>query len=158
MSAEAPDTYDDPLIRSVLSERVGFLFAKLHHKLSTRAASGLRDAGLGLAGMHMGALSVIEAAGPMSQQELGELIKKDRTSIVAIVDELEAEGLLERHRNPRDRRAYALKPTEKGLDWLRRAQPVIAEAEDDMLAMLDPQEREILLELLQRVLFSPPPN
>ncbi len=158
MAAEDPDTYEDPVLRNVLSERVGFLFAKLHHKLSTRAAAGLSDAGLGLSGMHMGALSVIEAAGPMSQQELGELIKKDRTSIVAIVDELEAAELLKRHRNPTDRRAYALEPTEKGLEWLRRALPVVAAAEDEILAGLDPRERQVLLELLQRVLFNPPPG
>ena len=154
MSAEASDPYDDPRVRAVLSERVGYLFAKLHHKWSLVSVAVLRDAGLGLAGVHMGALSVIEAIGPISQQELGEYIKKDRTSIVSIVDELEAEGLLERHRNPADRRAYALQPTEKGRDWLRRAMPVFADAEDDLLSMLDAGEREVLLDLLQRVLYG----
>jgi DNA-binding MarR family transcriptional regulator len=156
VSAEAPATYDDPRVRAVLSERVGYLFAKLHHKWSLVSVAVLRDAGLGLAGVHMGALSVIEAIGPISQQELGEYIKKDRTSIVAIVDELEAEGLLERHRNPADRRAYALQPTEKGRDWLRRAVPAFADAEDELLAMLDAGERAVLLDLLQRVLFGEP--
>ncbi len=117
----------------------------------------LREAGLGLSGVHFGALSVVESDGPMSQQTLGEYLKKDRTSVVAIIDELEREGLVERRRNPVDRRAYALQMTEKGHDWLAQARPLLSSAEDAMLASLDPTEREVLLGLLQRVLFSSPP-
>jgi len=138
----------------VLAERVGYLFAKLHHRCGTEAAAAFREAGLGLGGMHFGALSVIEAEGPMSQQELGDLVKKDRTSVVALVDELEGEGLVERHRNPADRRAYALEVTAAGRDWLARARPLMLAAEDALLADLDEGERAVLIDLLHRVLRS----
>src|SRR5690349_1433339 len=105
------ETYD-PRVREILCGRMGFLFAKLHHRWGNASIEALRDAGLGLAGLHMGALATIERAGPMSQQTLGEFLRKDRTSVVAIVDELEGEGLVERRRNPEDRRAYALEVTE----------------------------------------------
>ncbi len=67
----------------------------------------------------------------MSQQTLGELIGKDRTTVVAIVDGFEGEGLVERRRNPADRRAYALEVTRRGTDWLERARPVLYRAEDE---------------------------
>jgi DNA-binding MarR family transcriptional regulator len=107
--------------------------------------------------MHFGALSIIHRAGPMSQQTLGEMLGKDRTSIVAVVDELEAEGLVERRRNPADRRAYALEVTQRGADWLERARPVLLRAEDQLLAELEPEERRRLIELLQRVLLGSAP-
>jgi MarR family transcriptional regulator, lower aerobic nicotinate degradation pathway regulator len=152
-----PETYD-PRVSQILCERLGFLFAKLHHRVSAESIRALREAGLGLTGLHMGALSVVDSAGPMSQQTLGEHLKKDRTTIVAIVDELEGEGLVERRRNPDDRRAYALEVTAKGRDWLSRAQPVLATTDAELLADLDPEEQRALLELLQRVLLGPAPQ
>lgn len=155
MSTE-PILSDDP-VQTVLAERVGYLLSKLHHRWLNESMAVLREAGLGLSGLHFGALSVIELAAPMSQQALGEYLKKDRTSMVAIVDELEQDGLVERGRNPADRRAYALEVTAKGRRWLARARPLLSSAEDSLLFALDPSEREILVGLLQRVLFSPPP-
>lgn len=157
----APITAEDATVEGVqtlLAERVGFLFAKLHHRWAAESIAVLDDAGVGLSGMHFGALSIVDGFGPMSQQALGEYIGKDRTTIVAIVDELEAVGLVERRRNPADRRAYALQVTPKGADWLTRAKPVILAAEDDLLDALDAEERATLIGLLQRVLFGPAPR
>lgn len=140
----------------MLADRIGYLFAKLHNRWVNESVSVLREAGLGLSGVHFGALLVVDSAGPMSQQTLGENMRKDRTSVVAIVDELERAGLVERHRNPVDRRAYALEMTEKGRDWLAQARPLLISAEDRMLSMLDSTEREVLVGLLQRVLFTAP--
>lgn len=153
----APAETLDPRVREVLCERMGFLFAKLHHRWSNESVRALREAGLGLAGLHMGALAMIDSVGPMSQQTLGEYLKKDRTSVVAIVDELEGEGLVERRRNPEDRRAYALEVTAKGREWLSRARPVLTATDEELLAHLDPEERRVLLGLLQRVLLGPAP-
>ncbi len=145
-------------VQAMLAERIGYLLAKLHQRWGAESVAVMRDAGIGLGGMHFGALSMIRAAGPMSQQTLGEMIGKDRTSIVAVVDELEGEGLVERRRNPSDRRAYALEVTRRGEDWLERARPVLIGAEDDLLAPLDEDERRTLVGLLQRVLRGDPPR
>ncbi|MDQ3102221.1 MAG: MarR family transcriptional regulator [Actinomycetota bacterium] len=139
----------------LFARRIGFLFAKLHARWVGESISVLHEAGLGLSALHFGALSAIEAAGPMSQGALGELIGKDRTTMVAIVDELEARGLVDRGRNPADRRAYALEVTAAGTEWLEKALPLLAAAEDRLLTALDADERELLIALLGRVLFSP---
>ena len=148
----------DPGVQPMLAERVGYLLAKLHLRFAGESIAALAEAGVGLSGMHFGALSIVDGLGPMSQQALGEYIGKDRTTIVAIVDELEHAGLVERRRNPADRRAYALEVTTKGHDWLARAKPTLLAAEDGLLEPLDEAEREVLMELLQRVLFSPAPE
>ena len=148
---KAPTATD---VQPMLAERVGYLFAKLHQRWAAESVAILREEGVGLSGMHFGALSIVDSAGPMSQQALGELIGKDRTTVVAIVDELEGEGLVERRRNPADRRAYALEVTRRGTDWLERARPALFRAEDELLEGLDPAERDQLIGLLQRVLLG----
>jgi len=145
------------VVRPLLGERFGFLFAKLHQRWSVETIADLRAAGIGLSGTHYGCLAIVREAGPMSQQKLGELVDKDRTTIVAIIDELEGEGLIERRRNPSDRRAYALEVTRHGEDWLERARPVLQGCEERLLATLDAGERAALRELLNRVIFEPPP-
>ena len=154
MTSDAP-TSEPPKTVDVLSKRLGYLFAQLHLRWGAESHTALREAGLGdFGGMHYGALSVIDAAGPISQQELGEYVRKDRTTIVALVDDLESAGLVERRRNPADRRAYALELTADGRDWLAAAGPALAEAEDRLLLDLDEGERAKLVETLQRILFS----
>jgi MarR family transcriptional regulator, lower aerobic nicotinate degradation pathway regulator len=157
MNPDLP-TSEPPKSVDVLTSRVGYLFAQLKMRWAEEARSALGEAGLGLSGMHFGALSVIDAAGPISQQELGEYVRKDRTTIVALVDDLESEGLVERRRNPVDRRAYALELTDEGREWLAAAGPALAAAEDRLLVDLDDEERAKLLDTLQRVLFSAGPG
>lgn len=157
MTPDSPNSAP-PKTVDVLTCRLGYLFAQLHLRWGAEAQAALADAGLGLGGMHFGALSVIDAAGPISQQELGEYVKKDRTTIVALVDDLEEAGLVERRRNPEDRRAYALELTDEGRDWLAAAGPALAGAEDRLLNDLDEDERARLLETLQRLLFSSGPG
>jgi DNA-binding MarR family transcriptional regulator len=152
------DRPTDSGVQPMLAERIGYLLAKLHHRWAGESMAALAGAGVGLSGMHFGALTIVDALGPMSQQALGEHIGKDRTTIVAIVDELEDADLVERRRNPADRRAYALEVTPRGHDWLARAKPALLAAEDGLLGPLDEAERGVLMDLLQRVLFSPPPG
>jgi DNA-binding MarR family transcriptional regulator len=151
-----PPTSVPPKTVDLLGERLGYLFAQLHLRWGAEAHEALSSAGLGLGGMHFGALTVIDSVGPISQQELGEYVKKDRTTIVALIDDLEEEGLVERRRNPADRRAYALELTEEGRQWLAKAGPILMAAEDRLLLDLDDDERARLLEMLRRILFSRP--
>src|SRR5436190_3420914 len=134
-----------------LGNRVGFLLARSHLDALAIAGEVLEP---GLDPKHFGALSVIAAEGPLSQQELGERMRVDRTTIVALVDELERRGFLARRRNPIDRRAYALEATAAGRRWLDRAGAVLAEAEARILAPLDPDEREQLIGLLHKLVYE----
>jgi DNA-binding MarR family transcriptional regulator len=137
-----------------VKDRLGFLLVKNHLALLGRVETRLEPPGL--TGRHYGCLTVIGDEGPLTQQRLGERMGVDRTTIVAVVDLLELNGFVERHRNPEDRRAYALEITPKGRAWQKRATETIIETEKEFLAPLSPAERQQLVELLQRVLMSQP--
>ena len=132
-----------------VAERIGFLLAKAHQAVLARVGGPLEEGKL--TPKHFGCLSVISDEGPLSQHELGKRMRVDRTTIVALVDDLESEGLVERRRNPEDRRAYALVVSLAGADWLERAAKAVREAERDFLAPLSATERKQLIELLQRL-------
>jgi DNA-binding MarR family transcriptional regulator len=135
-----------------VAKRLGFLLGRAHQEMLARARL-LPDADRhGLTGKHFGCLKVIAAEGPLSQQALGERICIDRTTIVSVVDDLEAAGFLERRRDPDDRRAYALHVTRKGKTWLERMTPQVLAAERELLAPLSADERRQLVALLQRIL------
>jgi DNA-binding MarR family transcriptional regulator len=53
-------------------------------------------------------------------------------AIVQTVDRLEAGGLVERRRDPADRRSYALEPTERGHEVLHQAHVAIALINDEL--------------------------
>src|SRR5262249_61479552 len=58
-----------------------------------------------------------------SQQAIAELLGGNATRMVFLTDELEQLGLVERRRNPADRRSHALYLTEAGTPTLARITP-----------------------------------
>jgi DNA-binding MarR family transcriptional regulator len=86
-----------------------------------------------------------------SQQALGERLQIPASRMVGLIDALEARRLLERRQNPADRRARALHLTEEGRGVLARALALAVQHERDLCAGLSVEEREQLLDLLQRV-------
>src|SRR5712691_5585054 len=80
-----------------------------------------RLAPLGLEPRRIGMLTRLAANEGRSQHAIGELIGLNPTRMVFLVDELEKRGLVERRRNPADRRSHALYLTEPGREKLRQA-------------------------------------
>jgi MarR family transcriptional regulator, lower aerobic nicotinate degradation pathway regulator len=138
-----------PLPRSAAGH-VGFLLAQGH--MAARELGNTVLAEFDLDVREYGALLILTNEGPLSQHGLGALQRCDRTTMVAIVDHLEALGLVERRRNPTDRRAYALETTAAGSRVVRRARKKVQAAERDLLAALSTREGEELRALLQRML------
>ena len=71
--------------------------------------------------------------------------------MVAIVDELEQRGLLERRANPNDRRVRLLHLTDTGRQLLQQAFAQALTYEQQISAPLSTQERDQLLDLLERI-------
>ena len=135
-----------------LAERLGPLLGRAHdahRRLSLQAL-----APLGLSVKAVGALTVLEAEGPLSQRRLAERQGIDRTTMVAVVDELERLGAVERRRDPGDRRANALRLTASGRRLLTRARTAVAAAEEAFLAPLPEQEQQRLRATLRLLVES----
>jgi DNA-binding MarR family transcriptional regulator len=106
---------------------------------------------LGLEPRQAGLLLGLAAHEGTSQQALAELTGLNPTRMVFLVDELEQRGMVERRRNPADRRSHALYLTERGRDTLRQTQQVVAADERSLGASLTEAEHTQLVGLLRKV-------
>jgi DNA-binding MarR family transcriptional regulator len=105
----------------------------------------------------VGVLATLDALGPLSQQELAKGLSVNRTVMVKLIDGLEARGLVERVRNPKDRRAYALLATPAGLEYMTAMLPRVLRAEAELTANLSAPEHERLNALLRPLIAPPAP-
>ena len=88
----------------------------------------------------------------IDQSSLSERLGIDRNSTSLLVDRLEAKELLERRVNGDDRRARLLRLSARGEKLHARLYPNSSARQHRILEVLEPSEREVLLDLLVRVI------
>lgn len=152
-SAGRASTSSDPPRASFSSEppfrAVGFLLSSLGHAVAAQFSERL--APLGLEPRQFALLRRVASLEGGSQQALGERLGIPPSRMVALVDELEARGLLERRPSPSDRRAHALHLTAAGKRLLAKATALAAAFEGELTQDLDEAERAGLIERLDRI-------
>ncbi len=110
------------------------------------------EAVLGMRLKEFSALCYLRDRDHVSQQALGEALSLDPNSLVLLLNELESHGLVERQRDPADRRRHIVAITGAGVRAVERAEDGMGSVEDEVLAGLSAEERETLRELLARAL------
>jgi len=128
---------------------VGFLLSSLGHAVAAQFSARL--APLELEPRQFALMRHVALHEGASQQTLGERLGIPPSRMVALVDELEARGLLERRPSPNDRRAHALHQTPAGKRLLAEATALAAAFEGQLTQDLDPAERVQLIEWLDRI-------
>ena len=136
---------------AALTRRTIDLLSLAHHGVSQSFSQRLKD--VGLTPPLYGTLRTLDASGPTSQQAIAGQLGLSGTAILQTVDRLEADQLVKRHRNPTDRRSYALQLTPHGRDALRS----VATALDALSTELDnalggPRQQQQLQRLLLKLL------
>ncbi|MCW2709101.1 MAG: hypothetical protein QOD70_17 [Frankiales bacterium] len=130
------------------AHRSGALLDYFARRMRLRTEAVL--APLGLRPRHLVALTVLRVRGGSTQQALATTLAMDGTNIVGLLNELEAEKLIERRRSPEDRRRHLVELTEAGMKRLAKAECALAEVEQEVLGALDASQRETLYDLLQQ--------
>ena len=136
--------------RSLTSRRLGYLFKHAERLMSELQVEAL--APFDIHARDLGVLLVIDRFEPTSQQQVAERMGVDRTTMVAIIDALEAKGIIARHPDAEDRRRNVIELTPAGHDVLDQATAASDAAEAELLAPLSPEESEQLRDLLARVI------
>jgi DNA-binding MarR family transcriptional regulator len=149
---DEPSTATHPGDQPRPSPRAGnnaFLLAQLGAHAGQRFAE--RIAALELTPPQAGLLRLIAMTPGQSQQAVAAQLGTPPSRLVSLVDGLEQRGLIERRRNPDDRRHHALHLTEAGGRFMGELATAAGQHEDEMCAGLDAAEREQLLGLLRRM-------
>src|SRR3954471_19773421 len=108
-------------------------------------------AAAGARGHHYRLLATLEEFGPASQAALGRSTSIDRSDVVAALNELEDDGLIERAPDPRDGRRNVITITRAGRTRLRNLDKVVAGIQEELLAPLSAADRRQLIALLTRL-------
>jgi DNA-binding MarR family transcriptional regulator len=127
----------------------GFLLRKVS-TASFKAFSDIVGAH-GLHPMHFGMLAIIDAEEPISQHELGRRTGIDPSTMVARMDVLEEQGLIERARGTEDRRSYEIRLSPAGRKLLGKLRTEAQQHGEGFFAPLTQAERKQLHELLSKL-------
>ena len=111
--------------------RVGPLLDLLTRRMYAFGEAALRS--VDLRPRHLLAMTVLRDFGESAQADLAGTLRLDRTNLVGLLNELEAEGLIERRRSPEDRRRHTVVLTDTGRERLARAEFAMSAAEDIVL-------------------------
>jgi DNA-binding MarR family transcriptional regulator len=129
-----------------LVARSGFLLVRLGMTFKTRALEQLAQ--MGFSQYHYSVLALLDDQPQEAQAQIADTLALDRSQLVRILDGLEDRGLIARHRDKTDRRRHTVSLTAAGRRQLQRLRATIDQLEDELLAPLDPADRETLHALL----------
>lgn len=149
--ARAPRKAAPSRQKYVLEDQVGFLIRRAHQRASGIFSEYFKD--LRLSPVQFAALTKIADEEPVSQNQLGRLIYMDPATTMTMINRLCERGLVVRQPDPDDRRRVLLSVQRDGREMLAQAQLHLGPAVTaDTLAPLAPEERQLFLRLLTKLL------
>src|SRR5207237_3601876 len=113
---------------SHLLKRLGFV---------VKERSSVAFGSTGLSPHHYAVLALLEEEPPETQAMIADALGYDRSHLVGLLDELEERGLIERRRDPSDRRRHLVSLTPEGKRALGRLRAIVKRVEHEFFAPLD---------------------
>jgi MarR family transcriptional regulator, lower aerobic nicotinate degradation pathway regulator len=132
-----------------LVSSTAFLLKRLGYAAKDQALKAYEQTGLHP--YHHAVLAVLDEGSRETQGAIADALGYDRGQLVGLLDELEERGLVERKRDPADRRRHIVRMTSDGKRALVKLRSLARRLEDDLLAPLDDEERAQLHALMLRL-------
>ncbi|MEU6877006.1 MarR family transcriptional regulator [Streptomyces sp. NPDC046712] len=144
----APIDEHEPWMRGLHADS-GYLLYRLGLRSGQLFNAFLQESGVRL--RHYAVLRFLATSDGALQRELSTRLGYDPSAIVGLVDDLEKLGFAERRPAPDDRRSRIVVLTDDGRAFLRDTDEAGTRVTNELLAPLDPPEREVLHALLLRL-------
>lgn len=153
MTITNPETTAGPRVVPRLPEELlsstSFLLKRLGFAVKDRAMEAYERSGLHP--YHHAVLAVLDEGSRETQGAIADALGYDRGQLVGLLDELEDRSLVERRRDPADRRRHIVRLTPAGKRALAELRALARQLDDDFLASLGADERTQLHALVLRL-------
>jgi DNA-binding MarR family transcriptional regulator len=123
-----------------------FLLKRLGMKAKEESYEAYSEAGVHP--YHYAILATLAEGERETQGAIADALDYDRGQLVGLLDELEEAGLVERRRDPEDRRRQVVVMTPQGRKMLTKMRALAKKLDDEFLGSLTVAQREQLRELL----------
>ena len=133
-----------------------FLLKRLGMKAKEESQAAYSDAGVHP--YHYSILATLAEGERETQGAIADALDFDRGQLVGLLDEMEEAGLVERRRDPEDRRRQVVVMTPAGKKTLVKVRAVAQQLDDDFLAPLTAEQRKQLQKLLLALAVEHVPN
>jgi DNA-binding MarR family transcriptional regulator len=147
-TTEVP-THSPQRLPKELVESTMFLLKRLGFAAKGKSFAAYEERGLHP--YHFAILIALSEGSHETQGAIADSLGYDRGQLVGLLDELEERGLVERKRDPGDRRRQLVRLTPDGKRTLKELRALSKRLEDDFLEPLDEKERASLHALLLRL-------
>ncbi len=152
MSTQEPQTtvaMPRPRPPKELRKSASFLLKRMGFRLKERTLLAYEPTGL--SPYDHGVLALLDEEPVETQAMIADALGYDRSHLVGVLDDLEARELIERRRDPADRRRHLVTLTPAGKDAVKRLRTVSKQVDDEFFEPLSAEERAELLGLLARL-------
>ena len=145
MTSTAPGVPRGALPEELLAS-TGFLLARVGYGIKLRLIEEFEAAGFTI--YQYGVLALLGEGASETQGKIADVLDVDRSQLVGELDALEERGLVERRRDPQDRRRHMVSITADGKRQLGRMRSSVKRIEDSFLEPLDASSRKALHDTL----------
>lgn len=130
-----------------MTETLGFLLGDISRRMRKHFDERARNSGA--TGAQWRTLKILERSEGINQGQLAEMLEVEPITACRMIDRLEESGMVERRRDPGDRRAWRIFLTEKANPVLEDLHVIAAGLIEELLQGLSVEQRDSLMHMLE---------
>jgi DNA-binding MarR family transcriptional regulator len=134
------------------NQSLGYLTGITSRLLNNALATRLKAAGIDMTSEQWGAIIILLNDGAMSQGQLGERLRLEKSSVSRLTDGLEKRGWIIRVKDPNDSRQRLVEPTPKALDTAEHCATIARAIHEEAQSGMTESERLASRALLSRII------
>jgi DNA-binding MarR family transcriptional regulator len=132
-----------------IEKSIGFIIYRTALAMRSNLQRTLKDGGFNITPEQYGILNLLGEEEGLSQQDIGNILFKDKPNVSRMLDALERKKLISRQAT--DRRKYSIYLTEDGKALMEKILPIVAQLRKKTTTGLLVREIEALESILEKI-------